>query len=164
MAKKASGFDPAKNPFLDPTNNPFMDPATNPFLKSDFGALFKPVEAPDLQAVADAQRKNFEALTAANKIAVEGMQAVMKRQSDIVKSTMDEATAALQELQSRGLNAPDAASQIEQVSDAIENAVGNMKEISEMMARSQTEAFDLVNKRFMESMGELKTALAKLQK
>lgn len=164
MAKKATGFDPTNNPFLDPKNNPFMDPAQNPFLKSDFTALFKPVEAPDFQAVTDSQRKNFEALTAANKIAVEGMQAVMKRQGDIVKSAMDEATAALQELQGKGVTTPDAAAQIDQVSEAMETAMANMKEVSEMLAKSQTEALDVVNKRFFESMDELKSAVAKLQK
>ena len=165
MAKKATGgFDPTNNPFLDPKNNPFMDPDQNPFLKSDFGAMFKPVEMPDVQAVADAQRKNFEALTAANKIAVEGMQAVMKRQGDIVKSAMDEATAALQELQGKGMSTPDAAAQIDQVSETLESALGNMKEISEMMAKSQTEALDVVNKRFFESMNELKDAVSKLSK
>ena len=164
MAKKATGFDPTNNPFLDPKNNPFMDPAQNPFLKSDFASVFKPMEAPDMQALADAQRKNFDALTAANKIAVEGMQAVMKRQGDIVKSAMDEATAALQELQGKGLSTPDAAAQIDQVSETLESALGNMKEISEMMAKSQTEAMDVVNKRFFESMDELKDAVAKIQK
>lgn len=165
MAKKStSPFDMANNPFMDPKTNPFMDPEKNPFLKSDFSKMFQGVEAPDVKEITDAQRKNLEALTAANKTAVEGMQAIFKRQSEIMKETMDEANAALQELQSKGAGTPDATAQIDQVKTTIESAIGNSREISEMMAKSQAEAFDIVNKRFVESLDELKAALAKLNK
>lgn len=160
MAKKAtSGSAAMNNPFLDPKLNPFMDPERNPFLKSDFSSMFKGFEAPDMQVFTDAQRKNMEALTTANKTAVEGMQAVMQRQSEIMKEAMDEANAALQELQTKGAGSPDASAQIDQLKSAIETVVANTKEVSEMMAKSQSEAFDIVNQRFLESMEELKGAM-----
>ncbi|MDW3204829.1 MAG: TIGR01841 family phasin [Alphaproteobacteria bacterium] len=165
MAKKpSSAFDPMNNPFLDPKNNPFLDPEKNPFLKTDFTQYFQGVEAPDLKGITDAQRKNMEALSAANKTAAEGVQAIFKRQSEILKNTMDEANAALQELQGKSMAAPDASAQIDQVKTTIESAVSNMRELSEMMAKSQAEAFDIVNKRFVESLDELKDSLSKLPK
>lgn len=165
MAKKQSAsFDPMNNPFLDPKNNPFLDPETNPFLKADFTKAFQGMESPDLQGITEAQRKNMEALTVANKTAADGFQAIFKRQSEIMKETMDEANAALQELQSQGVSQPDAASQVDQVKNVIETGISNLREITEMMAKSQTEAFDIVNKRFVESMDELKDSLSKLQK
>lgn len=164
MAKKAaSAFDPANNPFMDPKNNPFMDPKSNPFLKADFTSMFKGLEAPDMKEITDSYRKNMEALTAANKTAVEGLQAIYQRQTQIMKDAVDEANAALQELQARGAQTPDAAAQIEQVKHGIEAAVGNSREISEMVAKSQAEAFDIVNKRFVESLDELKATLGKLK-
>lgn len=165
MAKmQTASFDPLNNPFLDPKNNPFLDPETNPFLKADFAKAFQGLETPDLQGFTDAQRKNMEALTVANKTAADGFQAIFKRQGEIMKETMDEANAALQELQTQGMSQPDAAAQIDQVKNVIESGITNLREISEMMAKSQTEAFDIVNKRFVESMDELKDTMSKLQK
>ena len=165
MAKKAANaFDPMNNPFLDPKNNPFMDPEKNPFLKGDMSKMFQPAEAPNLEAVTEAQRKNMEALSVANKTAVEGVQAIFKRQGEIMKQAMDEANAALQELQTQGVSTPDASAQIDRVKSAIETSLTNTRELSEMMAKSQTEALDIVNKRFIDSLDELKGAMSKLQK
>jgi phasin family protein len=165
MAKKStSSFDPMSNPFLDPKNNPFLDPEKNPFLKGDFAAMFKGFEAPDMESLAEAQRKNLEALTVANKTAAEGFQAVFTRQSELMKQAMDEANAALQDLSTKGPTTPDGKAQIEQVKGVIENAIGNTRELAELMAKSQSEAFDIVNKRFMESLDELKDAMGKVGK
>ena len=144
-----SGFDPMNNPFMDPKTNPFLDPEKNPFLKGDFAKMFQGFEAPNMSGITDSQRKNMEALTVANKTAAEGVQA---------------ANAALQELQSKGVSTPDTAASIDQVKNTIENSITNMRELSEMMAKSQAEAFDIVNKRFVESMDELKATMSKISK
>jgi len=81
-----------------------------------------------------------------------------------MKQAMDEANAALQELQTQGVSTPDASAQIDRVKSAIETSLTNTRELSEMMAKSQTEALDIVNKRFIDSLDELKGAMAKLQK
>jgi len=165
MAKKPnSPFDPMNNPFMDPKTNPFLDPEKNPFLKSDFSKMFQGFETPDVSGITEAQRKNMEALMVANKTAAEGVQAIFKCQSEIMKNTMDEANAALQELQTKGVGTPDATVQIEQVKTTIETSISNMRELSEMMVKSQAEAFDIVNKRFVESLDELKVAMSKLSK
>ncbi|MEK9723421.1 MAG: phasin family protein, partial [Rhodospirillaceae bacterium] len=52
----------------------------------------------DVDTLVAAQRKNIEALTAANKAAVEGMQALAARQNEILQETMKEATAVLNDL------------------------------------------------------------------
>lgn len=165
MAKKTSmNFDPMNNPFLDPKTNPFLDPEKNPFLKGDFASMFQGFEAPNMDGVAEAQRKNLEALTVANKTAAEGFQAVFTRQSELMKQAMDEANAALQELGAKGGSTPDATAQVEQVKGVIENAIGNTRELAELMAKSQSEAFDIVNTRFMESLDELKDVMGKAGK
>lgn len=165
MAKKTGmNFDPMNNPFLDPKTNPFLDPEKNPFLKGDFASMFKGFEAPDMDSFAEAQRKNLEALTVANKTAAEGFQAVFTRQSELMKQAMDEANAALHELGAKGASTPDATAQVEQVKGVLENAIGNTRELAELMAKSQSEAFDIVNTRFMESLDELKDAMGKAGK
>ena len=165
MAKKPTSiFDTMNNPFLDPKTNPFLDPEKNPFLQTDFTKMMQGFDSPDFSGITEAQRKNMEALGVANKTAAEGVQAIFKRQSEIMKNVMDETNAALQELQSKGMSAPDTSAQIDQVKQTIESGVSNMREIAEMAAKSQSEAFDVVNKRFVESLEELKSAVSKLQK
>jgi phasin family protein len=165
MSKSSkSSFDPMNNPFMDPKTNPFLDPEKNPFLKGDFAKMFQGFEAPNMTGITETQRKNMEALTVANKTAAEGVQAIIKRQSEIMKNTMDEANAALQELQTKGVSTPDTTASIDQVKTTIETSVSNMRELSEMMVKSQSEAFDIVNKRFVESLDELKSAMSKISK
>lgn len=165
MAKKPSfAFSMDNNPFMDPSKNPFMDPSKNPFLSADFTKAFQGFEAPDLQGITETQRKNMEALSTANKTAAEGTQAVFQRQSEIIKSTMEEANATLQALQSSGMTTPDATAQIDQLKNTVESSISNMRELSEMMVKSQADAFDIVNKRFVESLDEFKAALAKFSK
>ena len=164
---QTSLFDFSQNPFFDPKNNPFMDPAKNPFLNKDLAEVFGNLKAPlDFQDVVASQRKNMEAIAAANKTAVEGMQAVIKRQSEILKEIVDETNALAQEAKDTVTAAPDeqAAKSLETVKGAIEDAVSNMKELSEMLAKSQSEAFDILNSRLTESLDEVKATIAKAKK
>src|SRR5260370_34276823 len=51
----------------------------------------------DIEAVAASQRKNLEALTQANQLAVEGAQSPARRQIDIARQAADEVTPAVRE-------------------------------------------------------------------
>ncbi len=154
--KQTNYFDPKNNPFLDPKNNPFLDPQKNPFLSADVSKMFGGYSTPELQDLMDSQRKNFEALAAANKTAVEGFQAVFTRQGEILKQIMDEANATLQSVQAGEKPEAAAGQNIDQVKDALEQAVSNMRELSEMVSKSQQEAFDILNKRVGEQLDEIK--------
>lgn len=162
-SSSTSYFDPNNNPFLDPKNNPFLDPNKNPFLSADVTKMFGAYKAPEMQDIMDAQRKNFEALAAANKTAVEGFQAVFTRQGEILKEIMDETNAALQSVNAAGKPDAQVSQQIEQVKDAMEQTVSNMRELSEMVAKSQTEAFDILNQRVTENLDELKKSVESLK-
>ncbi len=165
---QTSFFDFSSNPFFDPKNNPFLDPTKNPFLNKDLADVFKGLQAPGLgmQEMVAAQRKNMEAIAAANKTAVEGVQAVIKRQGEILKEIVDEANALAQEAGSNVGSAPEdqAARNLDAVKVSIEDAVGNMKELSEMLAKSQGEAFEILNGRLTESLEEVKSTIAKAKK
>src|SRR3546814_7135371 len=60
----------------------------------------------DVDAVVAAQKKNIEALTSANQLAVEGMQAIAKRQAEILRQTVEELQKNVQSLMENG--APEA--------------------------------------------------------
>ncbi len=134
-----------------------------------FGDLNKYVadfKAPgfDFDALAASQRRNYEAVVAANQLAVDAMQAVLKRQAEILRHSVEEMTVASRALSAPGSAPEKAAKQTEMTKDAFERAVTNARELSEMIAKSNTEALDLLNKRFVQSLDEMRDMLLKLNK
>lgn len=113
---------------------------------------------PDLQAFADAQKRNLEALTTANKLAMEGAQAVGRRNMEIIQQVMAEMTQALQTLSAaEGSPNAKAAQQAEMMKAAYERAVANMQEIAELIQKSNGEAVGVLNRRFAEALEEVKS-------
>ncbi len=115
----------------------------------------------DIDSVVSSQRKNIEALTQANRVAYEGFQAVVKRQAEILRQTMDEVSRAARDIAEPGTAQDKAAKQADMAKDAFERALSNARELAEMIAKSNTEAFDLLNKRFTQTLEELRDTFAK---
>ena len=113
----------------------------------------------DISALMAAQSKNLEALTAANKITLEGMQSIAKRQAEILAQAVSEISSMAQQLASSSSPQEAGKKQAELVQQAFEKALANMRELAEMFSKTNTEAFDLINKRFTESLEELKNLL-----
>ncbi len=111
---------------------------------------------PDIEALTEANRRNLEALTAANRVAVEGAQAVARRHIEIMQQAMSEMTEGVKALSSTEAPQAKAAKQAELVKQGYERAVANMRELSDLIQRSNTEALNLLNRRFTEAMDELK--------
>ena len=109
----------------------------------------------DLQAVLEARRKDVEALTQANQIAYDNMQALAKREAEILQQTMSEWQAAMAGM-SRKSPAEMAASGTELATQAFGRALANMRELAEMAAKSQTQAYEVLNKRFQENLEEMR--------
>jgi phasin family protein len=115
----------------------------------------------DLESLAQAQRRNLEALSAANKVALEGAQAVARRHMEIVQSAMGEMTEAMRSMGGTENPQERAARQAELLKSGYERAVGNMKEVADLIQKSNSEALALLNKRFAEAMDEIKQMAAK---
>ncbi|WP_270936266.1 phasin family protein [Falsiroseomonas oryzae] len=115
----------------------------------------------DLEGLAQAQRRNLEALSAANRVALEGAQAVARRHMEIVQSSMTEMTEAMRAM--TGTESPQdrATRQAELLKSGYERAVSNMKEIADLIQKSNAEALALLNRRFAEAMDEVKQMAAK---
>jgi len=114
----------------------------------------------DVESVMATQRKNIEALTAANKAAVEGMQKVSSRQAAILQETMDEATKGFANFGKSNDPSAAATKQAELFQVAFEKALTNMSELADMVTKSSKEATTVVNQRISESLEEIK-ALSK---
>lgn len=138
----------------------------NPFLDMDFAKMMGEFKMPgvDMDAVMAAQKRNIDALNAANQLAVESMQAVAKRQMEIFQKTLEEAQANLQQIMDAGAPEQKVAKQTEVMKVAFETAIANAREVSEMLAKSQTEAADVLNKRFVESLDEMNKLIAASKK
>jgi phasin family protein len=132
----------------------------------EFGKLFADMKlpaVPDMEAFVTASRRNMETLTAANKVALEGAQAVARRHMEIVQQSMAELTEAVRAMSSVETPQAKAAKQAELLKLAYERAVSNMKELSDLIQHSNAEAVKLLNTRFVEAMDEVK-ALAEKSK
>lgn len=131
----------------------------------DFNKYVSDFKVPnlDVEGLMTTQRKNLEALAAANRLAVEATQAVFKRQSDIMRQTLEQIAAAGRDVTAAGSVPEKAAKQTEIAKDQFERTVANMREVAEMVARSNAEAADLLNKRFSESLDEFRDLLLKMK-
>lgn len=119
-------------------------------------AEFRMPHFADLESLAQAQRRNLEALSAANRIALEGAQAVARRHMEIVQSAMGEMTEAMRSMSGTESPQDRAARQAELLKGGYERAVSNMKEIADLIQKSNAEALALLNRRFAEAMEEVK--------
>lgn len=126
-----------------------------------FGSMKMP-NMPDFQTFAEAQKRNLDALTTANKLAMEGAQAVAKRNMEIVQQAMGEMTQAVQSLASPDGSPQDKATkQAEMMKSAYEHAVANMQELAELIQKSNGEAVGVLNRRFTEALEEVKGLMHK---
>ena len=115
----------------------------------------------DIETLVSSQRKNIEAFTQANKLAFEGMQAMFKRQVEIARQAIEESTAVARQLVDNGTPQEKAVRQTELTKEAFEQALANSRELTEIIGKSNAEAFELLNKRFFAVLDEIKDGIAK---
>ncbi len=115
----------------------------------------------DVETVLAGQRRNIEAFAAANQAAFEGLQTIAKRQAEMVRQSVDETNKAVKEMFAAGSPEEKAARQAELTKAAFERAVSNTRELTQLVARSQSEAIDVLNKRVAASLDEVKGLIAK---
>jgi phasin family protein len=118
----------------------------------------------DVESLVSSQRRNIEALTQANRLAYDGLQAVLKRQAEILRQTMDEVSQVTKDIAEPGSPQDKAAKQTDLAKDAFERSLSNMRELAEMIAKANNEAFDLLNKRFTQNLDEMRDAYVKTGK
>jgi phasin family protein len=119
----------------------------NPFFDVDMTKVMADMRMPalDVESVVATQRKNIEAFTQANQLAVEGFQAIARRQVEIAKQAFEEFQSALRELTQPG--SPE---------HALEKGVANAREIAEIVTKANSEAMAVLNKRVSETLDEVR--------
>jgi phasin family protein len=126
---------------------------------SKIASEFKlPLKMPlvDVEQLMAIQRKNIEAFTAANQLTVEGVQALLRRQAEIVKETVEEAGSMVSELVAAGTPEDKMVRQVELLKSAYEHAISNAKELAELASKSNGEAAEIIAGRITDSLDEIK--------
>ena len=133
----------------DARPNPFDFDVTKIF--ADF--RFRPF---DVEAAWAAQRRNIEALSQANQLAIESMQAVAKRQIELTRETFEGFSALLRDLAQPVSTEDRIAKNTEYAKQMLEKSVSNGREIALLATKAGTEAADVLRKRACEGLDELR--------
>ena len=138
-----------------------MAKSPSPFDMTDFSKIMGEYKIPgvDWQEMIASQQKNLQALAKANQVLVEGAQAVMRREIEILQKAMAEAAEASKELMQQGDPQAQASKRLELAKSSFEAAVQNMRELAEVAGRSNREALEVINQRALESFEEIKRAM-----
>lgn len=134
-----------------------------PFADLDFTKMMSEFKVPgvDFDALMATQRKNLEALQQANALAVEGFQAVAKRQAEIFKQSLEELAAAAKDMFDGAPADQKAAKQADLIKVGFEKAINNTRELAEIVAKSNRDAADVINKRVAELLEDLRSVVKK---
>ena len=132
------------------------------FKTQDMTKMFEGMKLPgfDAQAMMETQKKNVEALVAANQAAAAGYQDFFKKQMAIFEETMHGAQAQIAAM-GEGMSPDAAAKQSELYKVAFEKALANMTELAEAAKKANEEAFAIVSARVKESIAELQALAPK---
>jgi phasin family protein len=115
----------------------------------------------NVEALLSAQRKNVEAFTQANQLAIEGVQALARRQVEIAREALDEAPALFREFSQPGVPQERFAKNAELAKATFEKSLATAKELTELVTKANTDAFNILTKRFTESFEEIRDVAAK---
>lgn len=115
----------------------------------------------DIEALMACQRRNIEALSQANQLAVEGMQAVAKRQIEIARQAIEDVSVLLRDL-AQPASAEDRIAKNTEYAKQMLESVNHGREITMLATKAGTEAADVLRKRATEGLDEFRE-LAKPQ-
>ena len=128
---------------------------TNPF--GDLTKMLEQFKVPgvDMGAIVESRRKDMDALVAANQATLESMQAMAKKQAEILAQAVQGVQEAAKALTQGGSKAPDAAKYAEMARATYDKAVSDMMEMAEMVRTSQAAAMAGISKRATQSLQEI---------
>ena len=133
----------------DARPNPFDFDVTKIF--ADF--RFRPF---DVEAAWAAQRRNIEALSQANQLAVESMQTLAKRQIELTRETFEGFSALWRDLAQPASTEDRIAKNTEYMKQMLEKGVKHGGEIATITVKAGTKATEILHKRANESLDEMR--------
>jgi phasin family protein len=140
-----------------------MSEARPSFFDFDMTKMFADFRYPPLNvdAVWAAQRRNIEALSQANQLAIEGVQAVARRQIELARQTFDEFSALLRDLAQPGSTEERIAKNTAYAKQMLEKGISHSREITTLAGKAGSEAAEVLQKRAAEGLDELRSLACK---
>ncbi len=138
---------------------------SNFFTQSPFFKTFEEIRSSafDLNALLEAQRKNFQTLTQAQQIALQSAQSIAHRQAELFSQIMKEQSTITSALLKEGKPEDKIAKNAELFKNSYEKTLEGINEISELVRKSNTETSSVLNKRLSASLKEIRSAMEKAQ-
>jgi phasin family protein len=132
-----------------------MTETSNPFRELE--EMLKQWKVPgiDLDGMMASYRKNMDALTEAGRLATEGMKALAERQTQIMRDSMETLRGATAELTAAKDPQDFATKQAEVAKQAFEKASANLKDLADLVVKSNTASFDVIQSRMNQGLAEL---------
>ncbi len=133
-----------------------MAQGNNPFAEA-FKA-WNTLQFPSAKESFEATRQGVEAFAAANQIIAEGAQAATRRQVELAQKNAEEAIELFKQVAGSKNPETSIAKQVEYAKGLFESSLANSREILEMSAKSNSEAFELLGKQLSESVSQFAKA------
>ena len=115
----------------------------------------------DMTKIMEHQQKNLEAMTKSWQAMAGGASEIANKQRAIFEAAVKDVTAMVQEYKPGGSPQDIMAKQAEFAKKAMEAAIANTRDIAELVQKSSTEAFKIVQDRMKESYEEIRTSVEK---
>ncbi len=133
------------------------------FKSYDMSKFFPNASTPqvDPAALMEAQKKNMEALVAANQKAADGYKALFEKQVKVFEDTMAEARKHAEGFDATKMSPDAAQKQADFAKVAFEKALKNMTALAEEAQKANSDAYSVVSKRVEDSVKELQAMAAK---
>ena len=131
--------------------NPFIDSFKDAF--KVFGELPNN-KTFDVNPLIQAQRRNSEAFSAVSQVFTESVQAVIRRQAEIMQAGTTEMLQLVKDVAASPNPEATVATQTAFAKNSFENALSNTRELAEIVSKSSIEVFDVLSQKLSENVSE----------
>jgi phasin family protein len=148
---------PVSNPFFEIDFSKFPD-----FSKiADFSKISTDFKTPfNVEPLLAAQRRNIEAFTAVNQAANESIQALARRQVELLRQGIEDASAHVNSLLTSQASPEEKVIRQAEASKAVvEKCIANAREVAETLNKYNNQALEVVTTRLNESLEELRNVV-----
>jgi len=139
-----------------------MTNINNPFEFFDFQKMLSALKMPTLdghsESLINAKKKTLEAFSNASKVLFEGYNALAKKQIEVLNKAISSAKEATSEL-AKGNPQQSAGKSIELMQESIVEAQNVANDFSKIAEKTAKESFEILNKRLLEGLTEIKKAM-----
>ncbi len=129
-----------------------------PWLDPDINRMMASLNMPqfDVEAATTAHRKNVDAMSAACMVALDCIQESARRQASLLAEAVDQVFTAARTLSADGQMNGTSAGHLDAQRELFERGLANMRELAELIAKSNSQAFDIVSRRASDCLDEMK--------